>query len=86
MRIWFKSRCVCVWKGKKNARVHCQTANGKIVYVDPQTEDRVNIDRRLNLTAKGMTEISRQVYAYENIEFSESKIPNDFHALHCVNI
>lgn len=60
--------------------------NGKIVYVDPQTEDRVNIDRRLNLTAKGMTEISRQVYAYENIEFSESKIPNDFHALHCVNI
>ena len=33
--------------------------NSKIVYVDPQTEDRVNIDRRLNLTAKGMTEISR---------------------------
>lgn len=32
--------------------------NGKIVCVDPQTEDRVNIDRRLNLTAKGMTEIS----------------------------
>ena len=33
--------------------------NSKIVYVDPQTEDRVNIDRRLNLTVKGMTEISR---------------------------
>ncbi len=31
----------------------------KIVYVDPQTGDRVNIDRRLNLTVKGMTEISR---------------------------
>lgn len=33
--------------------------NSKIVYVDPQTGDRVNIDRRLNLTVKGMTEISR---------------------------
>lgn len=33
--------------------------NNKIVYVDPQTGDRVNIDRRLNLTVKGMTEISR---------------------------
>lgn len=32
--------------------------NSKIVYVDPQTEDRVNIDRRLNLAVKGMTEIS----------------------------
>lgn len=32
--------------------------NNKIVYVDPQTADRVNIDRRLNLTVKGMTEIS----------------------------
>lgn len=32
--------------------------NGKIVYVDPQTGDRVNIDRRLNLVVKGMTEIS----------------------------
>ena len=32
--------------------------NSKIVYVDPQTGDRVNIDRRLNLTVKGMTEIS----------------------------
>lgn len=30
----------------------------KIVYVDPQTGDRVNIDRRLNLAVKGMTEIS----------------------------
>ena len=33
--------------------------NSKIVCVDPQTGDRVNIDRRLNLTVKGMTEISR---------------------------
>lgn len=33
--------------------------NGKTVYVDPQTGDRVNIDRRLSLTVKGMTEISR---------------------------
>lgn len=33
--------------------------NSKIVYVDPQTGDRVNIDRRLNLTVKGMTETSR---------------------------
>lgn len=32
--------------------------NSKIVCVDPQTGDRVNIDRRLNLTVKGMTEIS----------------------------
>lgn len=32
--------------------------NGKTVYVDPQTGDRVNIDRRLSLTVKGMTEIS----------------------------
>lgn len=33
--------------------------NSKIACVDPQTGDRVNIDRRLNLTVKGMTEISR---------------------------
>lgn len=33
--------------------------NSKIVCVDPQTGDRVNIDRRLSLTVKGMTEISR---------------------------
>lgn len=33
--------------------------NGKTVYVDPQTGGRVNIDRRLNLAVKGMTEISR---------------------------
>ena len=32
--------------------------NSKIVCVDPQTGDRVNIDRRLSLTVKGMTEIS----------------------------
>ena len=33
--------------------------NGKIVYVDPQNGDRVNIDRRLSPTVKGMAEISK---------------------------
>lgn len=46
----------------KERKIHVFIAehqNSKIVYVDPQTGDRVNIDRRLSLTVKGMTEISR---------------------------
>ena len=46
-------------KERKTHVLIAEHQNSKIVYVDPQTEDRVNIDRRLNLTVKGMTEISR---------------------------
>ena len=46
-------------KERKTHLVIAKHQNNKIVYVDPQTGDRVNIDRRLNLTVKGMTEISR---------------------------
>lgn len=46
-------------KERKTHLVIAKHQNNKIVYVDQQTGDRVNIDRRLNLTVKGMTEISR---------------------------
>lgn len=46
-------------KERKTHLVIAKHQNNKIVYVDPQTGDRVSIDRRLNLTVKGMTEISR---------------------------
>lgn len=45
-------------KERKTHVFIAEQQNSKIVYVDPQTGDRVNIDRRLNLTVKGMTEIS----------------------------
>ena len=46
----------CVRRRKDDKQKNDQ--NSKIVCVDPQTGDRVNIDSRLNLTVKGMTEIS----------------------------
>lgn len=46
-------------KERKTHVFIAEQQNGKIVCVDPQTGDRVNIERRLNLTVKGMTEISR---------------------------
>lgn len=52
---------VVVYVSGKERKTHVFIAkqqNSKIVCVDPQTGDRVNIDRRLNLTVKGMTEIS----------------------------
>ena len=45
-------------KERKTHVFIAEQQNGKTVYVDPQTGDRVNIVRRLSLTVKGMTEIS----------------------------
>ena len=54
-----ESLCMCLERKEKTHVFIAKHQNSKIVCVDPQTGDRVNIDRRLNLTVKGMTEISR---------------------------